>query len=102
MEVYKVHLFAPYSDAYEVLDVNYMMIINDGIVKFDNKGEQAYKVNQKTVRIVEEGKASTIYSRGVDNSGRIVDMKLYMSPEKAYLAVQLPNGIRMVYYFTTL
>lgn len=102
MEVYKVHLYSSYSDTYEVLDVNYMMIISDGVIKFDNKGSQAYKVNQKTIRIVEENKATIIYSRGVDNTGRFVDMKLYMSPEKAYLLVDLPSGIRTVYYFTTL
>lgn len=100
-QVYKVFLYSPITETIKSLDVDYPVVISDGVVSFDNAGDESYRVTQSTVRQEEVGDATIIYSRGVDQKGRFVTMKLYLSPKKAYLQVTTASGYISSYYFTT-
>lgn len=100
-QVYKVYLYNPTTQNVKTLEVDYPVVIADGVISFDNAGDESFRVTQSTVKVEEVGDVTTIYSRGVDNKGRFVTMKLYMSPRKAYFQVTLPSGLITTYYFTT-
>lgn len=100
-QVYKVHVYSPISKTTEVLNVDYPIVIVDGVVRFDNRGNESYRVTQSTVQTQEVGDATIITSRGVDYLGKFVSLILYMSPKKAYFQVKTELGYISTYYFTT-
>ena len=100
-QVYKVHVYSPISKTTEVLNVDYPIVITDGVVRFDNRGKEYYRVTQSTVQTQELGDATIITSRGVDYLGMFVSLTMYLSPKKAYFQVKTELGYISTYYFTT-